>query len=345
MATSKSLEPITVMITAAGGAGAPGIIRSLKHNGERKLRVVAVDMSADAVGLHLADAGYTVPAPSDESYGEAILGICEKESVRVILPGISYELAYFAHNRKMFLEAGVITAAPSEEDYPIMDNKANLYQALREADIPIAPYCPIESLGDLDTALRVLNFPERGLVLKNQLGSGGKGMYFLRGPGDLDRVYSRLELDTPFQPRVLMEYLPGIEYSNDLISDSGNVVAFCPRIREMIKGGASCVGRIDFNDEVEDLCRRIMKVFNYRGNANVQVKEGSDGKLYPIEINPRLSGTVVLATAAGCNLPYLGVKLHLGEPFEAPEPVAMVRMVRYWDEVYTSPDGGQFRWP
>ena len=52
----------TVLLSAAGAPGAARLIRALQQNGEREVRVVGTDMSAQAIGAHLCDAFHVVPA-------------------------------------------------------------------------------------------------------------------------------------------------------------------------------------------------------------------------------------------------------------------------------------------
>ena len=61
-----------------------------------------------------------------------------------------------------------------------------------------------------------------------------------------------------------------------------------------------------------------------------------------IEINPRVSGTIVMCVGAGANLPYLGVKYALGEPIPPVDVEWGTRMVRYWQELFRAPDGTNF---
>ena len=55
------MEPVTVMITGSGAPGAPGVIKSLRDNGERSIRVIGADASSEAVGFKLADARCKLP--------------------------------------------------------------------------------------------------------------------------------------------------------------------------------------------------------------------------------------------------------------------------------------------
>jgi carbamoyl-phosphate synthase large subunit len=61
-----------------------------------------------------------------------------------------------------------------------------------------------------------------------------------------------------------------------------------------------------------------------------------------IEINPRVAGTIVMGVGAGANLPYLGVKYALGESLPPVDVEWGTRMVRYWQELFRTPEGEPF---
>ena len=46
------MKPITVMVTASGAPGTAALLRALRRNGERELRLIGTDMSERAVGRH-----------------------------------------------------------------------------------------------------------------------------------------------------------------------------------------------------------------------------------------------------------------------------------------------------
>src|SRR5262249_3904939 len=56
------MKAITVMVTASGAPGTAALLRALRENGERELRLVGTDMSERSVGRHLCDAFHLVPA-------------------------------------------------------------------------------------------------------------------------------------------------------------------------------------------------------------------------------------------------------------------------------------------
>ena len=49
------MKPITVFLTACGSAFAPGIIKCLKKNGEREIRIIGGDMVNDPSSQYLVD--------------------------------------------------------------------------------------------------------------------------------------------------------------------------------------------------------------------------------------------------------------------------------------------------
>jgi hypothetical protein len=59
------VRPITVLVTASGAPGTAALLRALRQNGERDLRLVGTDMSDRAVGRLLCDSFHLVPAGSD----------------------------------------------------------------------------------------------------------------------------------------------------------------------------------------------------------------------------------------------------------------------------------------
>ena len=79
------MDECTVLMTGCGAPGAPGIIRCLRKNGERNIRIVSVDRNENAGSRDLVDAFYTVPSAEKEDFIPAVLDICRREGVQVAL--------------------------------------------------------------------------------------------------------------------------------------------------------------------------------------------------------------------------------------------------------------------
>src|ERR671923_2301911 len=96
------MKPVTVMVTASGAPGTAALLRALRSNGERTVRLVGTDMSERSIGRHLCDAFHLVPAGSDPGFADAILEIVEREGVDVVLPQSSFDLEGLAAHRHRF---------------------------------------------------------------------------------------------------------------------------------------------------------------------------------------------------------------------------------------------------
>jgi carbamoyl-phosphate synthase large subunit len=96
------LEPLTILITAVRYPGTAALLRSLRENGEREVRLVGVDMNELAIGRHLRDVFETVPAGSDPGFAATVLEICRREHVDVVLPQSSYTLEDLAIEKDSF---------------------------------------------------------------------------------------------------------------------------------------------------------------------------------------------------------------------------------------------------
>src|SRR3989442_5195213 len=90
------------MVTAAGAPGTAALLRALRQNGEREVRLVGTDMSERSVGRHLCDAFHIVPAGADPSFPETMLEVAQGENVDAILPQSSFDLEGLAKHVDRF---------------------------------------------------------------------------------------------------------------------------------------------------------------------------------------------------------------------------------------------------
>jgi carbamoyl-phosphate synthase large subunit len=96
------VRDVTVLVSACGAPGTAALLRALRENGERRVRVVGTDMSERAVGRLLCDSFWRVPPGSDPGFADAVLEACSAEQVDVVLPQSSFDLAGLAGMRHRF---------------------------------------------------------------------------------------------------------------------------------------------------------------------------------------------------------------------------------------------------
>ena len=101
------MPPLTLLVTASGAPGARALLRALKQNGEREVRVVGCDMNPRSIGRFVADAFHVVPAGHTPEFAPAVLDICKREDVDVLLPESSNDILELARNKASFEAEGI----------------------------------------------------------------------------------------------------------------------------------------------------------------------------------------------------------------------------------------------
>jgi carbamoyl-phosphate synthase large subunit len=341
------VKPVTVLVSAAGAPGTAALVRALRENGERSLRLVGTDMSERSVGRHLCDAFHLVPAGSDRDFPAAMLEVVEREGVDAVLPQSSFDLDGLAAARERF-PVPVLVSSP--ETVRRSNDKAETYALLRDLGLPAPEFRRVRDASGVEAAARELGYPDRPVCFKPVFSSGSRGFRVLdpsvdrahqllyERPGAvamrLDEAVALLpETDGP--ELLVMELATGGERTIDGIADGKRVVLGHPKTRESMRAGLAMYFVTLDDAQLMELADRIVAAFAIEHFFNIQLV----GE-HVIEINPRIS-TIVYQE--DLNLPYLGVKRALGEISD--EELAALRArvrpgrtaLRYFDQLEWDP--------
>lgn len=312
-----SLRPISVLVSASGAPGTAALLRGLRENGEREVRLVGTDMSERSVGKHLCDSFHLVPAGSDPGFADAILAIVERAGVDAVLPQSSFDLQGLAEHRGRF-PVPVLVSSP--ETIRRSNDKAESYELLHRLGVPAPEFRRVNGAGQVDIAARELGYPDRPVCFKPVFSSGSRGFRIL--DPTVDRAHQllherpgsvamRLEEALELLPAVggpdllVMELATGRERTIDGIADGRRVVLGHPKTREAMRAGLAMYFVTLDDPGLMEMAERIVAELRIEWFFNIQLV----GE-HVIEINPRIS-TVVYQE--DLNLPYLGVKRALGE--------------------------------
>ena len=343
------MKDLSVLVTAAGNVFMPGTLACLRNNGERRIRLVGADMSDDSTILKMCDAAYQVPRCSNPGYIDSLLDVCKKERVDILLPIMSAELNALAANRERFEELGTAVSVSSLHALEISNNKRKLFDFMKSQEILCAAYCAVSSCEELRRCATLLGYPEKKVCVKATEGSGSRGFRILSesssrfdtflhdkptaGEVTLQEMIAILEEATVFPELLVMEYLPGAEYSVDLLADHGEVLIACCRKSLRMENSIMLEAEIVENPSALALCAQVCEELKLDGNIGFDLRERSDGTPVIMECNPRITAGIPYFSIAGVNLPYLCVKKLLGEelPETTPEYGKIVR--RRWMEM------------
>lgn len=273
----------TILLTGAGGAVIPGLIKHLQSN--YGYRVLAADMDSYAIGFFWADKGFVIPPGNSPDFLPAIRRICRQENVNVFIPLVDEELV-----AALELESdGIPVLLPRRPFVEICLDKFALMHKLNAAKILI----PDTHLACDD--LSGVNFPA---IVKPRTGRGSRGVGIVRSQKELTNFMTA----SPLKPEALIvqTYIDGTEFTVSVtVWRDGKVQAVVPK--EIIcKKGITRLAVTRHNFQIDRICRDIQEGLQADGPFNVQLRLNKDtGVPMPFEINPRFSTTVSLTIAAG----------------------------------------------
>ncbi len=347
----NKLQDLTVLITAAGNVFMPGTTACLTQNGERNIRLIGADMNDDRTILQMCNTYYPVPRGDEPQYIDALLEICNKEKVDVVLPIMSVELNNLARNKSRFEAIGTKVSVSSEESLRIANNKLELFEFMKTNGIICAKYYAIHSLEELRKAAQKLGYPQHKVCVKTIGGSGSRGFRIINenmsryelfmhekpsscyiSMNEMEKIL--VEADK-FPELIVMEYLPGEEYTVDLVADNGKVIYGGCRKSLGMENSIMLDGVVIDNDQIMNMCSSVVEALQLDGNIGFDVKESENGTPYIMECNPRITAGIPVFAAAGINLPYLNIKRLLGEKLPDCKPKYGMIVKRRWLEMYS----------
>lgn len=349
------LQDLTVLMSAAGSPSMPGLIDCLKRNGERNIRIIGMDMSEDPSTNYLVDVFYHVSAATAPGYCDVVLNICEKENVDIYFPNISAEVKVVSARKEEFDAIGTIVSVSEQSSVEIVNNKLLVYQLLKEKGISVPMFYGVNSVQDFIDGCKLLGYPKKPVCLKIVDGSGSRGVRIIDSDRNRYQIFvsekpnsfftsyedmlNILKEADEFHEMMLVEYMPGNEYTVDLLADHGTVLYEVGReniVSLMSIAQESVITKIE---SAYVVCRRIVELLHMDGNVGFDFMKDAAGNPVLMDINPRVTATVSVIAAAGVNLPYLRIKQLLGEKLPMCEPVYGTRLKRRYGEIYTDISG------
>ncbi len=305
------------MVTASGAPGTAALLRALRQNGERELRLVGTDMCERSVGRHLCDTFHVVPGGADPAFPDAMLAVAKHEGVDAILPQSSFDLEGLAAHVERF-PMPVLVSSP--DAIHRSNDKAETYEFLHRIGVHAPEFRRVNGAREVEAAARELGYPDRPVCFKPVFSSGSRGFRILdptvdrahqllnERPGSVAmRLEEVVELlpDEGGPDLLVMELATGGERTIDGIGNGREIVLGHPKTREAMRAGLAMYFVTLADEELMRTANLIVAELGIEHFFNIQLV----GE-HVIEINPRIS-TIVYQE--DLNLPYLGVKRALGE--------------------------------
>lgn len=313
----------TILFTAIGRR--VELIKAFQESFKKKnieARVLGVDISPQmASAAYSVDEVFPVPRVNEAGYVEALLEICQREQVDIVIPLLEPEFPILDEYRQAFLEHGTFVLLSNKDALQICSDKFNTYKFFTENDVKTPTTWLAKDL------LNGIVFP---LFVKPCSGMGSQGA---------KKVVSAMELQSALEysrDMIVQQYITGTEYTVDVLADfKGQVLSVVPRERLEVRSGEVSKGKTVDRPDLIQQAVYIVEKLGAIGPLTLQcIDTGSE--VYWIEINPRFGGGVPLAIKAGVDYPYILFRLMRGEkvmPFIG-EYKKNLGMLRYDEAMY-----------
>ena len=251
--------------------------------------VIGMDMDPLAPALQVVDRPYLVPRLDSPDYLPALLEVCRREAVDLIVPLIDADLDVLVRHRDELAAAGMQVAVSSPAVIALTRDKWRTTQFFRRLGLATpASWLPEQLRPD------EARYP---LFIKPRDGNGGKHAY---------RVNDARELTFFLQyvpDPIVQRLLSGPEITTDVVCDlAGAVLGVVSRQRIEVRVGEVAKGVTMRDPRIVDACVRIAAALPACGPITVQCFL-HEGVPHFTEINARLGGGIPLGIAAGVDAP------------------------------------------
>jgi predicted ATP-grasp superfamily ATP-dependent carboligase len=310
---------VRVLVTGGDHTGPLAAVRAL-HVADYEPWVAASKPKAYAARSRAAAGVIRLPdsGADPEAFIESLITAAREFKFRVVLGGIERDLLVIASARERL---GALAAATAElKIVRRITSKKTVYELAADAGLKIPTTIEIDR-SDLHAGsplpMPVILKPQRS---EQDMSAGG----FVHS--DVQRVNTAEEL------RRLASALPGDRWLVQSVVE-GSLGAICgvawngeivcavhqraQRIWPADRGMSAYAQTVAPDLELEARVARLIGLLDWSGIFQVQFIH-ADGEAYLIDLNPRVYGSLALATAAGVNLPAIWVALVTGSAVEVP---------------------------
>lgn len=305
-----------VLVTGVGGAAGVAVIQALRG----KRAVVAVDSDPDAVGLALVTDSAVVPRGDHPDFAVHIAKLANRFGATALVSTVAEEMEALQDGVELLTEAGLRSWLPTVPAIRACTDKWLFAQTCGAAGVPIPA-----------TALDTVAGVPGPWIVKPRFGRGSRDIYSVDTVAEVCFALGRMT-----HPLVQTR-LTGREFTVDALVDrDGTLAGAVPRWRLEIKAGISTKARTFRSPRLVAAVTKVLSAVGLTGPANVQGFHSDDGEITFTEVNPRFSGGLPLALAAGADMVGEYLRGVAGEQVRPARLVAEpgVTMLRHFAEVY-----------
>ena len=349
---------LTVLLTDGAFTG---LIRTLRAAYADDIRIVGLSMDADTPHQAILDAFYVMPSHNDATYMDQLIGILLAEHVQIIFPIISEGLESLLRDEdRIRKETGARIITPPSSALKIANDKGLLYRFMKDqTDEQLSSLIPVFYEADtkeaLLTAIGQMQASGKKPCIKRRRGEDAEGFWVIDDTADyashlffrqpkrilsvnmLSDMLSKIQTSDPIPPYLISEYLPGEEWDCDVLCMNGELLSVTTRINLAMTGGLTSVAEVRNHPFLASCCRKIVAALHLSYVACISFRADAKGRLYILEINPRMMGNIYVSALAGNNYAKMAIDLLEGRDIHPVHPKDGVKTALYYDQIQIMP--------
>jgi predicted ATP-grasp superfamily ATP-dependent carboligase len=229
----------------------------------------------------------------------------------VLFPISIYSIEAIAANIKRFENNIKLVPLAPYETIQSLNINTSLLEICKDLNIPFPKTYFPDSLHLVKTIAKKLQYPVYIKVQQEADLSPSQRNEIAFGPNELIKKYKNLHKIQPYP--LIQEKIEGSGCGYFTIYNQGESrITFChKRIREYpTKGGPSSCCISWYDEKLVEYGRRLLDAVNWNGLAMIEFKyDIRDGLPKVMEVNPRMWGSIPLATICGIDFPYCLYKI------------------------------------
>jgi hypothetical protein len=234
---------------------------------------------------------FDMPSIHDTLWVDKLNELTAEQRIDYIFPAYDDVIVALAQNAER-IKARIVTSPL--ETCLITRSKSQTYRLL--ADVLPVPTLYNEELETID------HYP---VFVKPDKGQGSQHTQVVTSR---EQLLCALKTDAVEGERLVLEYLPGEEYTIDCFSDRERGLLFCRgRQRIRMKSGIAMDSRPTHDDVFVEYASAISRKLVFHGAWFFQLKKDRHGNYKLLEVAPRVAGTMALHRVQGVNFPLLSI--------------------------------------
>ena len=263
------------------------------------------------------DRRISIPFANEENFLISLGEVCESLRIDLLIPGVDEELIKLSSMHGAPGWPKILL--PETAFVSLMLDKKQCAEAICASGLTAPKTLPLIDGGEI-------GFP---LIAKPKTGRGSRGVVKL---DRIEQISGYLELHGGSEDDyIAQELIVGDEYTCLCAADRTGVLHAVVPVHAFEKRGVTIRAQTKINPAVVDYIKKFQSVFRPTGVYNIQCILTPDQRVFPFEVNPRISTTFVLGIAAGFDpvpMVFSDSDSYFGEPFI---PSSQFSLQRSWN--------------